>query len=245
MNALRYSVVLSVALLLPITTFAASVVLTPASVSPKVGQTFTVTITADPSGAKVYTTRANVSFDPSHVSFMSFAFAPKWVPLSQGGYDSEDNTNGVLIKTAGYPGGITTPTVFGTATFKVRAVGASAIRVTTDSLVLDSASKNMLAGTQGSTQVTVAGAPSPTVTPTPVPTKKPGVAASAPAPTEMVAEATTSEATSTATSTDESQVAAVAVADSSVVPWWAWALGALIVAIIGGVWWSRRRPSSI
>ncbi|MDO8407659.1 MAG: cohesin domain-containing protein [bacterium] len=241
MNALRYSAVLSAALLLPITTFAASVVLTPASISPKVGQTFTVTITTDPSGAKVYTTRANVSFDPAHVSLVSFAFAPKWVSLPpQDGYDSEDNAKGALVKTAGYPGGISSPTVLGTATFRAKGAGVSTIRVTTDSLILDAGGKNQLAGTQGSTQVTVAGAPSPTVTPTPVPTKKPGVAAPAPAPTEVVAEATTSEATSTATSTDESQVAAVAVADSSAVPWWAWALGALIVAIIGGAWWSRR-----
>jgi len=245
MNALRSSTILGVALLLPVTTFAASVVLAPASVSPKVGQTFTVTITTDPSNAKAYTTRANVSFDPAHVSFVSFAFASKWVPLSQGGYDSEDNANGILIKTAGYPGGITTPTVLGTATFKVRAVGSSAIRVTTDSLVLDSASKNMLAGTQGSIQVTVASTPAPTVTPTPVQTKKPSVAAPAPATTMVAPEATTSEATSTATSTDEGQVAAVAVAGSSTVPWWVWALALLVIAIGGGVWWSRRRPSSI
>ena len=244
MNALRYSAILGVLLLLPITTFAASVALAPASVSPKVGQTFTVTITTDPSGAKVYTTRANVSFDPARVSFVSFAFASKWVPLSQGGYDSEDNAKGILIKTAGYPGGMTTPTVLGTATFKVRAVGASAIRVTTDSLVLDSASKNMLAGTQGSTQVTVADVPTPTVTPTPVQTKKPSVAAPASVPTVVAPEATTNQATSTATSTDENQVAAVAVVGSSTISWWVWALTLLVIAIGGGVWWSRRRPSS-
>src|SRR3989344_4576734 len=171
MNALRYTAVLGATLLLPLSAFAASVALAPTSVSPKVGQTFTVTITTDPSGAKAYTTRANVSFDPAHVSFVSFAFAPKWVPLSQAGYDSEDNAKGALVKTAGYPGGISSPTILGTATFKVRTAGSSAIRVTTDSLVLDSASKNVLAGAQGSTQVTVADAPAPTVTPTPVPTK--------------------------------------------------------------------------
>src|SRR3989344_7337632 len=171
MNALRYSAILGAALLLPITTFAASVALAPVSVSPKVGQTFTVTITTDPSDAKAYTTRANVSFDPAHVSLVSFAFAHKWVPLSQAGYDSEDNAKGALVKTAGYPGGISSPTVFGTATFKVRTAGSSAIRVTADSLVLDSASKNVLSGTQGSTQVTVASVSAPTVTPTPVPTK--------------------------------------------------------------------------
>ena len=244
MNALRYTAVLGATLLLPLSAFAASVALAPTSVSPKVGQTFTVTITTDPSGAKAYTTRANVSFDPAHVSFVSFAFAPKWVPLSQAGYDSEDNAKGALVKTAVYPGGISSPTILGTATFKVRTAGSSAIRVTTDSLVLDSASKNVLAGAQGSTQVTVASVSAPTVTPTPVPTKKPGVAAPALVPTIVASEATMSEATSTATSTDESQVAAVAVANSPTVPWWGWALALLVIAI-GGVWWSRRRSSSL
>lgn len=160
MKIARYIVTALVAFLVPASAFAAALTFAPASVTPEAGKTFTVTITADPAGAKAYTMRANVSFDPALVQFVSFAFAPKWVVLSQTGYDAEDNTTGSLIKTAGYPGGVTAPTVFGTVTFRAKTAGVSTIRATTDSLALDGAGKNMISGVQGTTQVTVA-APTP------------------------------------------------------------------------------------
>lgn len=165
MKSLKYSAILGVTMLLPISALAASLALSPMSVAPKVGQTFSVSVIADPSGAKTYTTRANISFNTALVEFVSFSFAPKWIALSQTGYDAEDNVSGVLIKTAGYPGGVTSATTFGTATFRAKASGSSVISITSISMMLDSGGKNVASGTQGSMQVTVA-VPVPAPTPT-------------------------------------------------------------------------------
>src|SRR3989338_1645479 len=89
----------------------------------------------------------------------SITLAPKWMALPQEGYDVEDNTNGLLAKTGGYPGGITAPTTLGTATFKAKKTGTATIAGTADSLILDAGNKNTVAGSQGSVQVTIAAAP--------------------------------------------------------------------------------------
>lgn len=242
MNILKYSAVLGTTLLLPISAFAASLTLNPANVAPKVGQTFSVNITADPSGAKTYTTRANISFDQASVEFVSFSFAPKWIALSQAGYDKEDNAGGVLIKTAGYPGGVTSATVFGTATFRAKSAGASTISVTNSSLALDAGGKNLISGTQGSTKVTVATPPvqKPAVQTTPVPTQQKTVT-EMPASTTTAA-TTTAEATSTTTST-VGGVAAVGATGLSFKNPVAVLIGILLLAIIGGLIWRYRRTT--
>lgn len=242
MNIVRNAVVFVAALLLPITTFASSISLTPGSITPTKGQTFTVTLTADPAGAKAYTVRANVSFDPALVQFVSFAFAPKWMALSQAGYDTEDNTTGVLAKTAGYPGGIASPTLLGTATFRAVAAGTSSIRATTNSLMLNSAGANQVSGTQGSTQVTVAAAVSqpatkPVVKPAPTTTTKP---VAKPSPTVTAPTTTAPAATSTALVAPTTLAAVAATTGFSFGPLWAWII-ALIIIIAGGILWYRSR----
>jgi len=144
------------ALLLPTAAFASSLTLAPATVATTVGQTFTVTVSVNPTSGKAYTVRANLSFDSSALTLTGFSFASKWMPLSQSGYDTEDNTNGVLAKTGGYPGGITAQTTLGTATFKAKKTGTATIAGTADSLILDADNKNTVAGNQGSLAVTIA-----------------------------------------------------------------------------------------
>lgn len=248
MNILKYSVVLGTTLLLPISAFAASLTLNPVTVTPGVGQTFSVNITADPSGAKTYTIRANISFDPASVEFVSFSFAPKWIALSQAGYDSENNAGGVLIKTAGYPGGVTSATVFGTATFRTKSAGASTVSVTNSSLALDAGGKNLISGPQGALLVTVAAempktAPAPNVTPkkeipaVQTQTKKPtAVQVTTTAPEPVVLAATSAPAVAS------TALAAVAVgfASSSGLPIAALAIFALVI-VGAGVWFFKRR----
>jgi len=242
MKIFRFIAVVAAAFAVPVAAFAASLTLAPANVTPAVGQTFTVTITADPADTKAYTVRANVAFDPSLVQFESFLLAPKWMALSQAGYDVEDNTSGALIKTAGYPGGITAPTVFGTATFRVVVAGTSTIRVTADSLALGSTGQNQITGVQGATTVTVA-APPPKPVVKPVETPKPTVQSSI-AP--VVGTTTVEEATATpplliATS---STAAAAAAGAPFGISWWWW--GILLLIIIGaGFFWFRRRPDQM
>ncbi|HQU07873.1 MAG TPA: cohesin domain-containing protein [Candidatus Paceibacterota bacterium] len=190
---------------LPAAAFAASVGLSPASVSVKPGEVFTVTVLANPAGAHVYTVRANISFNPSLVSVTNFAFAPKWIQLTQPGYDAIDNTNGSLIKTAGYPGGITNPTVLGTATFTAKKAGTAAITATNQSLLLDANGKNALSGTQGLVSVVV------TVPPTPTPAPKPKQTA-ATTQTASVVRAVAFGATATASASASTTAASTSVA---------------------------------
>ena len=85
---------------------ATSVSFTPVNVSVRQGQTFTLTIGVNPQGVKNYTAKTELHYPADLLEVKSFTFAPSWMPLAQSGYDLTDNTNGVFIKTAGYPGGI-------------------------------------------------------------------------------------------------------------------------------------------
>lgn len=144
-----------VSLLAPIAVFASTITLAPTSVSTVAGKSFSVTVGVNPTSGKAYTVRANLSFDPSVMTLTSFTFAPKWLALPQEGYDVEDNTNGMMAKTGGYPGGITAQTTLGTATFRAKKTGATTISGTADSLILDANNQNTVAGQQGSVQVSI------------------------------------------------------------------------------------------
>ena len=134
-----------------------NLILSPANVSVKAGQTFSVVITVDPQGVKNSTIKAELDFPAGLLEVRSFAFGGggSWVALNQPGHDLTDNANGKLIKTAGYPGGVTTPTVFGTVTFAAKKSGSGTIRTTANSLALNDQSQNVLSGS-GQTNVTVA-----------------------------------------------------------------------------------------
>src|SRR3989338_1634672 len=80
---------------------ATSVSFTPVNVSVRKGQTFTLTIGVNPQGAKNYTAKTEFHYPADLLEVKSFTFAPSWMPLAQSGYDLNDNTNGVFIKTAG------------------------------------------------------------------------------------------------------------------------------------------------
>src|SRR3989339_294520 len=143
-------------MLAPAAAFASTITLAPETVATTAGKSFSVTVGVNPTSGKAYTVRANLSFDPTALTLTGFTFAPKWMALPQEGYDTEDNTNGVMAKTGGYPGGITAPTTLGTATFKAKKSGTAMITATADSLILDAGNKNTVAGSQGSVQVTIA-----------------------------------------------------------------------------------------
>ncbi len=87
----------------------------------------------------------------------SFAFANGWLALVQPGYDLSDKTNGVLIKTAGYPGGVSSPVAFGTASFLAKKSGNGTITLNSaNSLALDANNQNVIAGASAQTAVAVA-----------------------------------------------------------------------------------------
>ena len=153
--------------------------------------------------------------------------------LSQPGYDSIDNTNGVMIKTAGYTGGITSLTPFGTITFAAEKSGSGTITIGNGSQAFEKNSQTAITGT-GASFVVTAATIAPAVTPkasattdlTPVTTINGQVVAT-----------TTAQAAVAAT-----QVAAVAGAGSTNYTWLWIVLIIVVLALIG--WWMYSRRST-
>lgn len=148
---------------------ATSVSFTPVNVSARQGQSFTLTIGINPQGAKSYTAKTELHYPADLLEVKSFTFANGWTPLSQSGYDLTDNTNGVFIKTAGYPGGVSSPVTFGTVSFFAKKSGNGTIALSGNSFVLDANNQNVLAGASVQTAVAISAAATPTPT-TPIPT---------------------------------------------------------------------------
>jgi len=129
------------------TTFAMTTVsLSPVSVSVEEGQTFNLIMSVNSQVVKSYMVKSEIKFPADVFEVKSFNFGNNWVQLSQPGYDLIDNTNGVLIKTAGYPGGLNSQADFGTIVFKAKKSGAGTIKVTENSLALNADSLNVISG---------------------------------------------------------------------------------------------------
>jgi hypothetical protein len=136
--------VLGIATLTAPVSAATTFLLTPATVEYAKSESFTLRIVVDPQGVKNYTVKAELDFPADIVAVKSFTFANDWLPLVRSGYDLTDNTQGILIKTAGYPGGISEPTVFGTVVFSPKNAGSGIIKAGESSIALDAQSKNVL-----------------------------------------------------------------------------------------------------
>lgn len=154
---MKYFAPLLIALLTPSLASAASLSLTPQSLSVAPGQSFTLTVIANPASSTITSVRADISYDPRILQETWFTFTPGWLVVSEPTYDSVDTINGTAIKTAGYPGGITRPTQFGIVTFTARAPGKTTIMIAGDTLMLNGTNDNQFSGNSGATVVQVLG----------------------------------------------------------------------------------------
>jgi hypothetical protein len=148
-----------------------TVSLSPASVSVVSGKNFNLTIAVNPQGVNNYTGKIELNFPADLLQVNSFNFGNDWMAFPQAG-DLIDNTNGTLIKTAGYPGGISSSVTFGTVSFLAKKAGKGTIQVGNNSLALDSGNQNVLSSTLAQASVNITApvsppAPAPTPTPTP------------------------------------------------------------------------------
>lgn len=128
---------------------------TPIKVNARQGQIFTLTIGVNPQGVKNYTAKVELHYPANLLEVKSFTFASGWMSLSQSGYDLTDNLNGVLIKTAGYPSGISAPTTFGTVSFRAKQNGNGIISLNSNSFVYDANSQNVLTNSSAQTMVAI------------------------------------------------------------------------------------------
>lgn len=160
---------------------ATSVSLSPASVNAVSGKSFNVAIAVNPQGVNNYTEKIELTYPADILEARSFSFGSGWMALSQTGYDLINNTSGVLIKTAGYPGGLSSSATFGTVSFYAKKAGSGTIKLGNGSLALDANNQNVLSGASGSVSVTVT-APKPAPSASPTPIAPPAVSSPTPAP---------------------------------------------------------------
>ncbi len=141
---------------------ATSVSFTPINVNIREGKNFAFIIGINPQGAKKYTAKTELRYPADLMEVKSFTFANNWMALSQSDYDLTDNTNGILIKTAGYPGGVSSPIVFGTVSFLAKKSGNGTITLNNNSFVLDANNQNDLVNTLTQTAVIISALSTPT-----------------------------------------------------------------------------------
>ncbi len=158
-----------------------SLSIAPTAINTTKGQTFTISISLNPVG-KDYTIKVGLDYPTNLVRLNSFTFANGWMPLAQPGYDLIDNTNGKMLKTGGYPGGVSAPQLFGTASFTTLQSGSGSIKANADSFSLNGENKNTLSAALPNISLKVS-APAATPTPTPTPTEEEEQPAEEPATT--------------------------------------------------------------
>ena len=149
-----------VALALTAPVFAATTVsLSPTGINATEGQNFTLTVKIDPQDLKNYTAKIELTYPADLLRARSFNFGTSWMPVSQPGYDLIDNANGILIKTAGYPGGLAAQATFGTISFFAKKTGSGIIKLGSNSLALDATNQNLLGSDNVQTSFEIAAAP--------------------------------------------------------------------------------------
>ncbi|HAQ03089.1 hypothetical protein A2467_01115 [Candidatus Nomurabacteria bacterium RIFOXYC2_FULL_36_8] len=114
-----------------------------------------VNVYADSSNGEVaYTVRTAVRFSGEQIAVKSFEFAPGWIAINADGYDLIDNTNGMIMKTAGFPGGFTGQKLVGVITFTAKASSIGKIAISNQTFVLNENSDNVyVAGSELSVTV--------------------------------------------------------------------------------------------
>lgn len=224
------------ALLFAVPVFAATTVsLSPSPINVTAGQTFNVVVTVSPSGTKDFAEKVQLQFPAGILKVNSFTPASSWMALTTSGYDAIDNTNGTIVKSGGYPSGISSATAFGTISFTALKAGSGSITVGSQSSAFVTSGQSAITGS--GTAFVVA---SPTVIPVKTTVTPKAVAVVSPV---LVAQVATSTATATVATTQtntNSQTAAAAEAGSPSYTWLWILLIVVALALIGWGIYSRR-----
>ncbi len=125
---------------------ATDLLFTPLEIEVTEGESVTMVASIDPRGIKNYTVKLELEFPAELLEITSFRLSSNWLGLSQTGYDLIDNTEGLLIKTAGFPGGINMPKTFGVISFKAKNKGRGVIKTGAASFALDAKNQDILVG---------------------------------------------------------------------------------------------------
>jgi hypothetical protein len=239
MKTLRYTAAVFAALV-ALPAHAATLSLSPSTLSVSAGQTVSVQIMVAAEGVQTVTIKNDILFPADLLQVSSFTLAPNWVGLSQPGYDLV--APGELIKTAGYPGGFSDTRLFGTITFRALKAGQAAVTFAGDnSLVLNIQNSKSPLTTPGLTNVTI----SPAVAVAQNNPQPQGVAALTGGGTTGVTIEGVPTEESPVTPSSEDQTAAAANALSGDAPRWPWVALAAVVVLGLGYWIYRRATRDV
>ncbi len=123
---------------------ASNLLFTPLEVEVIEEESFSILVGIDAKGVKNYTVKLELEFPAEFLEITSFNFTSNWIALSQPGYDLIDNAKGLLIKTAGWPGGFLDSKPFGTVFFRAKKQGKGIIKAGAASFVLDAENQDVL-----------------------------------------------------------------------------------------------------
>ncbi len=135
-------IILLAFVLVPFVSSASTISLSPETGTIYNGDSQKISIVVNPQSDKVYTTKIELKYPTGLFEVKSFTFSDGWMPLSQKGYDLIDNANGILIKTAGFAGGLTDSKVLGIFYLVPKKIGVGNVSVTKNSFNLDATNKN-------------------------------------------------------------------------------------------------------
>ncbi len=134
---------------------AAKLVLSPASSKSSVGKTVTLNLDVDPAGDTIYTVKADIRFPADMLKVDTWTFNRDWTALRQPEYDNLDNKAGILIRSAGFTGGVIEKKRFGSLSFNIKAEGTALITINGKSFALNADNTDKF--TDGNTATIVIG----------------------------------------------------------------------------------------
>ena len=197
--------------------YAATISLSPASLSVAAGQSVSVQVEVNANGAAVVSSQFQLSYPASMLEPVSFTFAPGWTQT----FDIGTNvmTGGTVVKAGGYPSVFKGTLPMGTLTFEALKTGNATIAISnSNSYIFETDGGNIFTGPLSSAQIYIApGSGGVSAVPVPVSTGEGAAAATlAPIPASLsYALASSSEAVA-----------------GSLLPWWAWFALALVALFI-------------
>lgn len=109
-----------------------------------VGESGTAKVFVSPEGKTIYTAQLVLAIDDQVLNVSNIQAASGWFMLSQQGYDKV--APGEVMKTGGYPGGISTPQEFLTFTITRKTAATGALVVSSESQILDKNGVNVHTG---------------------------------------------------------------------------------------------------
>ena len=227
------SFVFGLALVLPAAASAASFVVSPSNGPYTVGDVITVNVSANPTGSTIYTAMLDARFSPSTLEVITFTLNDALLPLKQSGYDALNNASGILTKTGGYTGGITTTGAFGVIVLRAKAAGTGTLTVADTSKLLDSNNTDQQSGEQ-TNSYTIVAKPEPQTPSTPQATTQTTNKPEASAITKTSAPKTVVTANATETPATSTQLAAAGAIGTSTMLMWALVILGLIASFTVG-----------